>query len=805
MRQPITFTWGNLVFGRDAEDAWAVYRLAMQSYGGLSAADKRELLARVAGFAFSAEADFQLMRVTRPWSVDAYIDGALSTADARHAHADRLREHLSHHEEALAYRPVARPEVYLAVRLRGGRSPLLDSPASWLGAPFAEAKRALGLTDARAVSRGRLDELLADEERTFSRTSDYLDCDRISSLELQWLISRAFTRGVTEPEVDPHWRPQALVVAEQDDGDARFVPFEADVLRLLDTPIVLEGRALRVEHEAGESFQAFLVLGALPEVVTFPGRQAELLFAPLEAVGFPVDAVVGARWIANDTAVALTRRKVIDADHAFTEESHGDHGPSAVTAGRPAAARELEEYLTGNERPPLLRTTIGLCVSARSREELEDRVQQLRREYSPIRLHRPLGAQLDLFVAHLPAQLPRVRGYEDVLLCEQLGAMVPTATHAVGADVGMYIGHTLSGSTQPVLFDVTEASRTSRPPAVLCSGTLGSGKTLTAELLAYQSFLAGSRIVTVDPKGDHRLDRLLGEEHVELIELRPGEDDRGLLDPLRVGAPDTRADLAYSFLLDVLPSPVPASWQTEIRHAVDAVVAVDGRTCGEVLDALDSGGTDATDAGRALRVHSAGGLLQLAFARPERMPRDPGIAQATSLRIASLTLPLPGTAKSELNPEERIGQALLRLLATYALHLMGTDWSRHKVLVFDEAWMLLGDAAGRSLVQRINRLCRSQNATPILATQALADIDELDNLIGAFFCFGVETEREAERVLRLLGMDAEDRRLRSQLQSFRRGRCFMRDYEGRVAPMQVDLVDGDLLATLDTTPRRQAA
>jgi hypothetical protein len=136
---------------------------------------------------------------------------------------------------------------------------------------------------------------------------------------------------------------------------------------------------------------------------------------------------------------------------------------------------------------------------------------------------------------------------------------------------------------------------------------------------------------------------------------------------------------------------------------------------------------------------------------------------------------------------------------------MGSDWSRHKVLVFDEAWMLLGDAAGRALVQRINRLCRSQNATPILATQALADVDELENLIGAYFCFGVETDAEAARALRLLHMDADDQRLSSQLQSFRRGRCFMRDYQGRVAPVQIDLVDDQLLSQLDTTPRRGRA
>ena len=50
------------------------------------------------------------------------------------------------------------------------------------------------------------------------------------------------------------------------------------------------------------------------------------------------------------------------------------------------------------------------------------------------------------------------------------------ATHAVGSAVGTYIGQTLSGSAQPVLLDLTEGSRTSRPPAILCSGTLGSGR-----------------------------------------------------------------------------------------------------------------------------------------------------------------------------------------------------------------------------------------------------------------------------------------------------------------------------------------
>ena len=37
-----------------------------------------------------------------------------------------------------------------------------------------------------------------------------------------------------------------------------------------------------------------------------------------------------------------------------------------------------------------------------------------------------------------------------------------------------------------------------------------------------------------------------------------------------------------------------------------------------------------------------------------------------------------------------------------------------------------------------------------------------------------------------------------------RGRCLLRDYEGRIAPVQVDLVDPDLLRALDTTPRSES-
>ena len=90
-------------------------------------------------------------------------------------------------------------------------------------------------------------------------------------------------------------------------------------------------------------------------------------------------------------------------------------------------------------------------------------------------------------------------------------------------------------------FDVTEASRTGRPPSILLAGTLGSGKTIAAELLAFQAERRGSLVVDVDPKPDHNLEGLPElDGRVHVIELSGDDRYRGLLDPLAV-APEVAA------------------------------------------------------------------------------------------------------------------------------------------------------------------------------------------------------------------------------------------------------------------------
>ncbi len=804
MRPPHYFFWANLVL-RTPTEAWAVYELEGQSYPGLSERRKIEVGERLEALAYAIEADFQVLRVARAFDAADYERRALATLDPRHGQRERFAAHLAEHRTEFERREALRPEIYLAVRLAppGGAGPLggLFDGAAALWGTLAER---LGFEQARGLSARQIAALRREEEAAYERVLGYLECSRVGPRRLAGLIRRAYTRGLGEPDVDESFAPQALSFLDPG-GEERFEPYGYDLLRLHESRVAVERRSLTIDSERGRAHQALLVLGSMPEEALVPGPAAELMFAPLE-LGFAVDATLSVEFLANREARKEVAKRKIDADQIAREESAGEHGPSAESAERPLAARELEAVLSGGDRPPLLRTALSLAVAGRGEEELEDRVERLRESYGRVQLHRPGGEQHRLFLASLPATTFPLPEYKEHLLPDQLGAMVPHAISHAGSAIGPYIGHTLGGARAPVLFDLAEACQRNRPPTCLLAGTSGSGKTIWLELAAWQAYLQGSLVVDIDPKGDHALARLPGiEERLETIELSPDERYRGRLDPMRIGTEETREDLTYNFLVSILPAPVKPEWQTQLRLAISEAAGAGARSTGEVLARMAaSGGEDAVEAARAIEAHASGGLAKLGLGSADEDGPEIGDAQVIALRIRNLTLPLAGTARSELLEEERTSLAVLRLLASYALRLCASDPDRHAVLAMDEAWALTSDSQGRALLERIARMGRSQNITPILATQMLGDTVELEPLVGALFAFGVETEVEARKALALLRLDPEDEVATQRLLSYREGRCYLRDFSGQVAPIQIDPPPW-LLGELDTTPRREAS
>ncbi len=842
MKGPIAFIYGNCLFADGMDDGWAAFSVAVSSYEWLSNDGKRNRFLALLGALEAIEADVQIVRVGRRWNLKRYAqeleddghaannglagdrpelaneDGAAEerrgpreekTGSAARTHAGARRNYIEEHTRRLTDIGAARPALFLLVSLRDPERDLATyvsraaerHPREWRAALAA----ALSLRDRRLLRVSDLERARVRADRAHARLADFLPVRQARGVELQWLVRRAFCRGLGEPVLDGLHEPRALVFERN--GDAVLAPLEGDVMRWMDGYVEHRGRSLRVESELGESWQALLVVGALPEQVQFPGARAELMFAPAESLPFGIDLSLNARYLPNELALRVARRRIQDADQIVRAESDGEQGISDLGYERTQEARDLLAYLQASSRPPLLRATLTIAVGARSEQELEERVEMCRRAYGDIRLHRPLGDQLALFLQHLPGQRTKVAGYDDTLTPEQVAAMMPTATHAAGSSKGFYLGYTLSGSRQPVRFNLREGSDSDRNTTILSVGALGAGKTTLDQKLKYEGFLLGARVIDCDPKGDHRF-HLLEEvaPHTEQVTLRPDPALRGVLDPLRVAPEHLRQDTAVSFLRDLLPGRAEPAWETAVVGAVDRVVRRSRvPTCLEVVRALREGDETDRQVGKTLEVYARSGLTQLGFADPEvRLPAV-GHRQVTYLPIRDLPGPEPGTPRSEYSQAERVGEQIVRLIAMFAMYLMSSERERLKLFSFDEGWRLLGDPAGRALLASLQRMGRSELAVPIISTQLVTDTligerESLENLLGATFVFGMRSETEAARALTLLGLDPEDRRMRQSLLELDAGRCLFRDHRGRVEAIQVDVVVPSLLRAFSTTP-----
>lgn len=817
MRAPLTFTYGNCVFGEGLNDGWAAFRVRLSSYAWLSEAEKQARFYALAAALEALEADLQILRVSPRWEVGGYAEWLerheRELESERRSRSAERRRYAEAQLEGLAGVPAAAPSLFILVSLS---EPALDvasflsravarSPGEWM----SRAVRWLSLRDRRMLPAAELERMRVRADQIHARLADFLTVAPARGVELQWLVRRCFCRGLGEPRLDQLHEPRALVFERN--GEAVLAPLEADVMRWTNSQIEHRARLLRVESELGTCWQAHLVLGALPERLEFPGAGAELMFGVPESVPFGLDVCLTARYLPNELALRVARRRIQDADQILRAESAGEQGVSDLGYERTQQARDLLSYLQAARRPPLLRATTSIALGAATEEELEAHVETARRAFGEIALHRPIGDQLLLFAQHLPGQRTRLRGFDDTLTIEQVAAMMPTATHTVGARRGYYLGHTLSVSRRPVMFNLSEGSDSDGNAAILSVGSLGSGKTTLAQKLQYEGFLQGARVIDCDPKGDHRF-HLLADvaPHVETLTLRPDPRLRGMLDPLRVAPAHLRQDATVSFLRDLLPGSVEANWETAIVAAVDRVLnRAEQPTCTEIVRALLAGDEVESQVGRTLEVYARSGLTQLGFADPGSRLSPVGHKQVTYLQIRDLPGPPPGASRGEYSQAERVGEQIVRLIAMFALHLMSAERSRLKLFSFDEGWRLLSDPVGRMLLASLQRMGRSELAVPIISTQLVSDTlsgsrDSLAGLVGATFLFGVRSQQEAAAALALIGLDPDDRRARQCLLELRSGRCLFRDHRGRIEAVQVELLAPALIKAFSTTPGRES-
>ena len=676
-----------------------------------------------------------MLRVSRPWTVEDYERGVARARRPAPRPPRGARRYLATQRLLLGERGSRIPEVYLSVRLPG------DGPRS---APRAAVRR-------RAASRLRLRRRPRDHQ---APARALLDAGGEAAAAASRLCRRRPRRRPRAAVADPPRvlprrrrarrstsasRPQALVVDPDGDGGA-CPPLEADVLRLHESRSTIAARALRDRVRAGHEPPGVPVpRRAARGGDRSPARQAELMFAPLRArLRGRRDASARVRRQQRGAAAAPPAQ-VVDADQIAREESRGEHGPLRRGRRAPAARpRAGGRSSSGGDRPPLLRAALSLSVgaarrgrSSRNASSAAARVTARSSCTGP-----PASSAGSSSPPARPARLA-LPEYNEHLLPEQLGAMVPHATpRGRLASRPLHRAHAErlapAGPLRP------RRGLPAQPPADLPAGRqprLGQDD-LRSSCSSGRPSCRARPIVDIDPKGDHALDRLPGvADALETIELSADERYRGLLDPMRIGRPRRREDLAYNFLPRSCrrrsrPSGRPRS-ALAVSEAVAAAAPAALTCCGRSPNSRRH--PRRSRRRRALEVHAGSGLARLGFARPRRRrcPRSAS-AQLISLRIRNLALPLPGTAARRAarggahRPRDPAPAGRLRAAPLRRRPRAATRCSR-----MDEAWALPPTPPAAALLERISRLGRSQNITPMLATQMLGDADELEPLVGA--------------------------------------------------------------------------
>lgn len=416
-RFPLRYAHGNVLLGHSSGRRGGgfvacagLYRLGMTSYPYLPDGEKWGLQRRLQRLAHTIGADFSLWRVNRAYPADDYVKHTVGLLDERHQDRRAWEEFLAGHEDRLRGLGSHIPEVYLAVSLAGTGSP--SSSSAGFGAGLVRrvdrwrrrVEEVAGIGVSSPVGGGELEELGRREQRVYERLAGIVAVRRARTVELQWLLRRAATRGVIEPDLDQYWQPDALILsAPPREGGVLFEPLRQELLQCANAAITERSQMLVIESEHGQSFQAMLALGALADAPEFPGTAAEALFAPLEGAGFPVDAALHARWLGNRQALAAVRKRIADVEHAYREQLEGAaHGPSLLAGADRVLAREYEAELQAGGHPPMLYAQISLALGAPSEEELERRVLVVKEQYGDITLHRPAGLQHELWLDHLP-------------------------------------------------------------------------------------------------------------------------------------------------------------------------------------------------------------------------------------------------------------------------------------------------------------------------------------------------------------------------------------------------------------------
>lgn len=815
---PIKYFEGNLVFSQDGS-CWAYYELEGYNYDFLADDEKDFIFTKIKAFFWQIQLDTHLLIVPNFQSIKETHDrfktkltGPLKKAATKHMDdaASQLEKMLG--KEGTEYRffigvKLQKPEVIKS-------SIFQDIKEAWK--EFISRAHDVAGFDTPEMIEDEINRYKKAERRVHNKVTTRLKAEPVTEEDIQWLIRRNFYRGMSKSPILKNWSPEYTVhFKEYEEGEITVRrPLFYDVLRLSeglvdDSPkrsLILK-QIIRGDEVQGHV--AFLTVANVPYEMEFPGEEWMYI---IQSLDFPVEISVRTETMDNRKALAAVRNKqkeLKDQDR-HARETGNDTGLN-VLEGR-QEAHELEAHLQ-KTRMPLVKTSIILAVSATDEDELKRRCDTVKDMYQDMmfQIEQPYGDQWLAFNEFLPGAKRYVSDYVHFMEPAAVAGGMFGATKQLGDGEGFFIGST-GILDQPVYIKPNRAAqgiRGTRTNALSAAflGSLGGGKSFSANLITYLSVLSGGKALVIDPKGERgnwQRDLYDLGEQVNIISLSTKEEDIGRLDPFSIHDDLKEAEtLALDILTFLTGVRLDDSERfPKLSNAVHEVSKEEKPCLTKVVEKLlNSEDKSARLLGSHIQSFSKLSFAQLLFGDGEN---DSAISLETALnvlQIQNLELPAPDTPQEKYNLSQMLSIAMMLPISSFALKFIHSDRNIFKVVLLDEAWSVLNTSQGSHLATRLVRAGRSMNAGIYFVTQNANDLldEKMKNNLGMKFAFRSTDPKEIENVLSLLNLKNTEYNA-STLRELQNGQCLFQDITGRVGVVSINALFKDLFDAFDTRP-----
>lgn len=586
---------------------------------------------------------------------------------------------------------------------------------------------------------------------------------------------------------------------------------------------------LQLTTDDGSRYVASLPVAKLPENMSYVH-----LMEKVQNLGFPVESFVKVQFsktkglpvnnIRFKGSIARSRLKNTQQESAEA----GSVGKRSTARDRYLVEEMDRKIDDGVQMVSYLHTlTLSDSSLVLLKKKIEILVEALKDSH--VGLARAYADQLYLFSKNKFGELllPADKNFIQVVEAGSFAENLFFVDKAVGQETGFYLGKidsqveswhgdfekALTASDKPLFVNIFEANKEgiagkeTGNPHIQVSGDSSMGKSFMVSLIQFYSSLLAAQTLYIDPKREKRSWYTQVLEEYEEKDIYPeiqdyirslnfvtldsrDEANWGVLDPLVFLSAKEAKGLITSMLGEIVNLDGEKAFRTALSPLIKeySMKRARGEQVGtlSILKALQQHENQTIrETADFLVEEISDSILSLVFSEGQNPAVDLK-ARNTILEIAGLEL--PDSEFSSLTPEHKKSMAVMYALGRYCLAFGERDYSQETVVFLDEAWVFKITAYGRSIIDRLKRMGRSQNAFLVFVSQEPDDSamgDGRETAFGTYFCFKNDAAGSDEKILKRLKVNVT-KESRAWYNNMTKAQCLYKDTYGRVQRITID-------------------